>query len=186
MNINNVIKNIGMEKLLIIAICGVILIMLPSNGKKNVNKEEKETEEKSKSIEMSNDEYCDKLEKRLEDLLSNIKGIGEVKVMITLKSTKEKVVLTEVSYEKDEESGTDSSGGTDVKNSYKEDRVVVYEEESDGNKVPYVTKEKSPEIEGIAVVAEGGNNAENVLKISGIAQALFGVSAHKISVIGMR
>ena len=187
-NINKIIKNIGMEKLLIIAICGVVLVMLPSPDKKLKSSKQMETTKSSGSqnIEISGDDYCEKLEKRLEDLISKIDGIGEVKVMITLKATEEKIVLTEVSYEKNDENNTDSSGVVNTKNSYKEDRVVVYEEGSDGNKVPYVTKEKAPEIEGIAVIAEGGNNADNVLKISEIAQALFGISSHKISVIGMR
>ena len=177
-----------MEKLLIIAICGVVLVMLPSPDKKLKSSKQTETTKSSGSqnIEISGDDYCEKLEKRLEDLISKIDGIGEVKVMITLKATEEKIVLTEVSYEKNDENSTDSSGVVNTKNSYKEDRVVVYEEGSDGNKVPYVTKEKAPEIEGIAVIAEGGNNADNVLKISEIAQALFGISSHKISVIGMR
>ncbi|MCI5603132.1 MAG: hypothetical protein SOV90_00930 [Lachnospiraceae bacterium] len=187
-NINKIIKNIGMEKLLIIAICGVVLVMLPSPDKKLKSSRQTETTNSSGSqnIEISGDDYCEKLEKRLEDLISKIDGIGEVKVMITLKATEEKIVLTEVSYEKNDENSTDSSGVVNTKNSYKEDRVVVYEEGSDGNKVPYVTKENAPEIEGIAVIAEGGNNADNVLKISEIAQALFGISSHKISVIGMR
>ncbi len=187
-NINKIIKNIGMEKLLIIAICGVVLVMLPSPDKKLKSSKQTETTKSSGSqnIEISGDDYCEKLEKRLEDLISKIDGIGEVKVMITLKATEEKIVLTEVSYEKNDENSTDSSGVVNTKNSYKEDRVVVYEEGSDGNKVPYVTKENAPEIEGIAVIAEGGNNADNVLKISEIAQALFGISSHKISVIGMR
>lgn len=187
-NINKIIKNIGMEKLLIIAICGVVLVMLPSPDKKLKSSRQTETTNSSDSqnIEISGDDYCEKLEKRLEDLISKIDGIGEVKVMITLKATEEKIVLTEVSYEKNDENSTDSSGVVNTKNSYKEDRVVVYEEGSDGNKVPYVTKENAPEIEGIAVIAEGGNNDDNVLKISEIAQALFGISSHKISVIGMR
>ena len=165
-NINNIIKNIGMEKLLIIAICGVVLVMFPSPDKKIKSSKQTEIMKRSGSqnIEISGDDYCERLEKRLENLISRINGIGKVNVMITLKAT----------------------GIVNAKNSYKEDRVVVYEEGSDGNKIPYVTKEKAPEIEGIAVIAEGGNNADNVLKISEIAQALFGISSHKISVIGMR
>lgn len=187
-NINNIIKNIGIEKLLIIAICGVVLVMLPSPDKKIKSSKQTEITKSvgSQNIEISGDDYCERLEKRLENLISRINGIGKVNVMITLKATEEKIVLTEVSYEKNDENSTDSSGIVNAKNSYKEDRVVVYEEGSNGNKIPYVTKEKAPEIEGIAVIAEGGNNAENVLKISEIAQALFGIPSHKISVIGMR
>lgn len=87
-NLAGIVKNIGIDKLLIIAICGVVLIMLPASGnkKKNViNNDSNKIIEKS--IEITGDEYCEKLEMRLEELLISIKGVGNVKVMITLKST---------------------------------------------------------------------------------------------------
>lgn len=123
---------------------------------------------------------------RLEELLISIKGVGNVKVMITLKSTLEKVILNQVAYDKTDENTTDSSGSSSVKNTYSQDSVVVYEEDADGNKIPYILKEKVPEIEGIAVIADGGSDSENILKITSVTQALFGISSHKISVIGMR
>ena len=91
---------------------------------------------------------------RLEELLISIKGVRNVKVMITLKSTLEKVILNQVAYDKTDENTTDSSGSSSVKNTYSQDSVVVYEEDADGNKIPYILKEKVPEIEGIAVIAE--------------------------------
>ena len=185
-DVKNIIKNIGMDKLLIIAICGVVLVMLPTGSKSknksnSVVKEEKETES---IIEISEDEYCNNLEKRLENILSGVKGVGNVKVMITFKSTSEKVVLKEISYDKSSENG--GEGKANVRESYKEQEAVVFKEDSDGNTIPYVIKENVPEIEGIAVVAEGGDNKDIILKITNVVQALFGVSPHKISVIGMR
>lgn len=87
-NLAGIVKNIGIDKLLIIVICGVVLIMLPAseNKKKNViNNDSNKIIEKS--IKITGDEYCEKLEMRLEELLISIKGVGNVKVMITLKST---------------------------------------------------------------------------------------------------
>lgn len=185
-HLKDYIKNIGIDKLLIIAICGVVLVMLPTENKtKSKNSsvvKQKETSEKI--IELSQEEYCEKLESRLEETLSGVKGIGKVKVMITLKSTSEKIVLKEIAYDKSNEH---SQAGTDtVRESYKEEESVVFQEDSDGNTIPYVIKENVPEIEGVAVVAEGGGNTDNILKITSMVQALFGVSSHKISVIEMR
>jgi stage III sporulation protein AG len=187
-DLKKIINNIGIDKLLIIAICGVILVMLPSGSKSKEKSSSgtsyRENENVENIIELTEDEYCEKLEKRLENILCEIDGVGEVKVMITMKSTSEKVVLKEISYDKSSESN--NSGTESVKESYKEEEAVVFEEDSEGNTIPYVIKENVPEIEGIAIVAEGGGNSENILKITGVVQALFGVSAHKISVIGMR
>lgn len=185
-DIKNIIKNIGMDKLLIIAICGVVLVMLPTESKsKNKSSNKITQEEKSESIiEISEDEYCKSLESRLETILSGVRGVGKVKVMITFKSTSEKVVLKEISFDKSSENN--GNGNANVRESYKEEEAVVFREDSDGNTVPYVIKENVPAIEGIAIVAEGGDNKDTILKITNMVQALFGVSAHKISVIGMR
>lgn len=185
-DIKNIIKNIGMDKLLIIAICGVVLVMLPTESKsKNKSSNKITQEEKSESIiEISEDEYCKSLESRLETILSGVRGVGKVKVMITFKSTSEKVVLKEISYDKSSENN--GNGNANIRESYKEEEAVVFREDSDGNTIPYVIKENVPAIEGIAIVAEGGDNKDTILKITNMVQALFGVSAHKISVIGMR
>ena len=48
---------------------------------------------------------------------------------------------------------------------------------------PYVSKELTPEVEGVVVVADGGDNAVTVQNISEAVQALFGVEAHKIKIM---
>ncbi len=56
---------------------------------------------------------------------------------------------------------------------------------SDGGQTgePYVSKELSPQIEGVVVIAEGG--ADSVVKqnITEAVQALFGIDTHKIRVM---
>lgn len=188
-DINNIIKNIGMEKLLIIAICGVVLVILsvPGDKKKKESSGTKQVQNsEEKQIGMTTDEYCTKLEERLKELISNMDGVEQVHVMITLKCGSESVVLTEVSYEQSEKKDTGSNGVVSEQKEYKNESVVVYEKDGDGNTTPYVIKENVPQIEGIAVIAKGGDKPENILKITSVAQALFNVDAHKISVIGMR
>ena len=184
------IRNIGIDKLLIIAACGVILIILsfPTDEKKTstTTNDSAGDNHVQMSLELSNDEYCEQLEKRLEELLSKIDGISDVKVMITLKCTSESVVLSEVSYEKSDKKSTGNAGAVSEENSYKNNSTVVYEKDAKGNEIPYVVKENVPQIEGIAVVAKGGDDAKNILKITNVLQALFNIDAHKISVIGMR
>lgn len=188
--IKNIIRNIGFDKLLIIALCGVVLIILsiPSSDKGNkreVTDKSIKTGSEDSSISMSGEDYCEKLENRLEALLSKVDGISDVEVMITLKSTSESVVLTEVSYEKSNRKDTAGTGGVlSEENIYRNDSVVVYEKDSSGNTIPYVVKENVPQIEGIAVVARGGDEVQNILKITNALQALFNIDAHKISVIG--
>lgn len=187
-NFKKIIQNVGFDKLLMIAICGVVLIILsvPSGKKSTVEKNDETKEQTVIQTSMSSDDYCMQLEKRVEELLSKMDGISNVKVMITLKCTAESVVLSEVSYEKNDRKATSDNGGTSEENSYQSSQVTVYEKDSKGNEIPYVIKENVPQIEGIAVVAKGGENANNSLKITSTLEALFGIDAHKISVIGMQ
>lgn len=185
-----IVKGIGMDKLLIIAICGVVLVLLsiPSSGSKSkeTNKETQATAGAvSSERNISSNEYVTMLERKLEQFLLNVQGVGNVKVMITLEDYGEKIVLCEKPYSKSGQEDTDSQGGKSTKSEYSQEEQVVYEKDSQGNEIPYVVKNKQPEIKGIAVIAQGGNDAKMVVKITTLIQALFGVAPHKISVIGM-
>lgn len=185
-----IVKGIGMDKLLIIAICGVVLVLLsiPSSGSKS-KETNKETQATAKAVSsernISSNEYVTLLERKLEQFLLNVQGVGNVKVMITLEDYGEKIVLCEKPYSKSGQEDTDSQGGKSTKSEYSQEEQVVYEKDSQGNEIPYVVKNKQPEIKGIAVIAQGGNDAKMVVKITTLIQALFGVAPHKISVIGM-
>ena len=48
---------------------------------------------------------------------------------------------------------------------------------------PYVSKEVAPRVEGVVVVAEGGDDAVAVQNITESVQALFGIDTHKIRIV---
>lgn len=134
--------------------------------------------------ETDGENYADYLETRLEDTLSRVSGVGKVKVMVTLGSTAEKVIEKDSQTESENVTEEDSQGGvrSTVRNS--SDVVTVYGEEGQGEGgTPYVTKELSPKVEGIVVIAEGGDKGVVVQNITEAVQALFGVDTHKIKVM---
>ena len=178
LNINKIINDIGISKLLIIAACGVVLVMLPDNsGNKKINDNIKNDSRQDYSSEVvSTEEYCRKMEEKLKVILENTEGVGKAKVMITLKSSSEKIVLME---EKESIKTENDNESSSTDKSY-ENTVVL-----DGSEYPYVIKENEPVVSGVYVVAEGGNNSEVVLKITNIIKSLFGLEAHKIFVAGM-
>ena len=53
-----------------------------------------------------------------------------------------------------------------------------------GNVRVMITEQRNGDIEGIVVLAEGGDNAVIVRQITEVVQALFAIDAHKIKVIG--
>lgn len=117
--------------------------------------------------------YAENMEKRLTDMLSNMDGISDVSVMITVKDSGEKVALKDRSMNKSEGSGSSQSSVT-------EDTVI----RDDGSvKEPYVTKYNEPEIEGVVICCRGAENGEISLNITNAVQALFDVPVHKIVIL---
>ncbi|HIV52549.1 MAG TPA: stage III sporulation protein AG [Candidatus Mediterraneibacter norwichensis] len=170
------------RQLLILLLVGILLmvIVLPvPDGREG--SEEKGIQAAGEMADTS--DYEAYLEEKTARTLQYVEGVGEVKVMITLKSSAQKII------EKDQQSSSqtteeeDSQGGTRTSNDISSDRTSIYEQNSDGSQSPYVSKELLPEIEGVVVIADGGDNAVVVQNITEAVQALFGVEAHKIKIM---
>lgn len=104
-------------------------------------------------------------EQELEKILSEIKGVGDVKIMIAYGSTDKKII------EKDK----DSNGN---------EKTVTKNESSKSE--PYVIMTESPTINGIIVVAKGGGNIHVKNMIIDCVSDVMGVSAYKVKVLEMK
>jgi stage III sporulation protein AG len=134
-------------------------------------------DKKSKNIETENTEIEniseDNFESKLENILSQISGAGEVKVMITYQYSKELVPAYDISDD------YTSDGTTEKRKS--ESKVVM----SDKN-TALIIKERYPQVEGVVIVAQGGGNEEVRKSLEQAAQALLNVDVHKIEVLKMK
>ena len=103
--------------------------------------------------------------------------------MITLKAGGQKIIEKDQSGSSQTTEEEDSEGGKRTVEESTSDKTSIYEQDSDGSSAPYVSKELSPEIEGVVVIADGGGNAVTAQNITEAVQALFGVEAHKIKIM---
>lgn len=172
------------DRLLILLLSGILLLVLTIP----VAPEEKDIadlEENSYEISYDNktvEGYAKYLEAHLEDILTLIENAGEIRVMVTLEDAGEKVVEKDTESVSESVEEADSEGGTRKSNNNSVKEVSIYEGiEESGN--PYITKEKSPVVSGVVVIAQGGNNAVVVRNITEAVQALFDIDTHKIKVI---
>lgn len=136
------------------------------------------------AVSMDEEQYLVYLENRLTEVLANVAGVGHVQVMITLKSSREAVVERETPVSRSATNETDSLGGSRVISQVETGDSVVYRSEGTDSE-PFVIKTLTPEIEGVLVVAEGAGSGTVNRTVTAIVQALFGVEAHKISVVKM-
>lgn len=133
---------------------------------------------------MSDAEYAAWLEKRLTDTLSQVEGMGKVQVMITLSASRELVVERERPVTRSSTNEADAQGGSRVISQVETGDSVVYQSEGTASE-PYVVKTLPPKVEGVLVVAEGAGSGTTNRTVTAIVQALFGVEAHKVSVVRM-
>lgn len=122
------------------------------------------------------------LEQRVKELLSHVDGVGTVDVMITIKSSEEKVLRVDNTITTSRTEEKDSTGGTRTQDSTDQKEATILTGSGDSN-APIVEKELKPEIEGIVISATGGDNATVKAEISAAMEALFDVPAHKIKVL---
>ena len=201
------IKKKGLEKyfrrdnLLILVLAGILLfiIALPtSDGEKADSGMKEKTQALSGETLQTGDgqtpgvnpgtgtdeDYAAAMEQRLTEALADMAGVGKVRVMITLKSSRGLVVEKEEQMEQSSVKETDSQGGSRISDQASREETVV--RSTDGsNSEPYVVKSYVPEIEGVLVVAEGAGSGTINRTVTEVVQALFGVEAHKVKVVKM-
>ena len=157
----------------LVAAVGVILMLLPAGGTEEPAVQEPQAGEGTFDLE--------EFEGKLEEVLSQVEGAGEVQVMVTLKDGGEKVLQENTSRTEKQVEETDSSGGvrSQTENSYDSDTLLS----GGSGGTPYVIQERVPEVEGVLVLADGADSATVKAQIAEAVQALFPVEAHKIRVL---
>lgn len=167
------------NNIILALLIGVLLIIL---GKTFFPTEEPTAEVKpdkqAAQIHKSNEQD---MEARMGEILSKIQGAGQVDVMLTFRVSTESIVAHE---EKTEESRSQENGKTSENLS--KETTVVMTEDGKGNTSPLVLTENSPKVEGVVIVAQGGDNAVVCKALSSAAQALLDVPAHKIAILKMK
>ena len=144
----------------LILLVGLVLMLLPTSGEKT----EGEREEHGETYSLS------QTEQRLESLLRNMQGVGQVNVMLTLKSGSTL------------ELAKDSS--TSVRdNETKRESDIVTVSRGSGSEEVVVTQERYPVYQGAVVVCEGGGNSAVRLAVIDAVSVLTGLGSDKITVV---
>lgn len=162
-------KNFKIIILLIVFVVALILIMNLSKGtSKNV------ASTVSSNTYTTSLEYSKMLECKLESVLSQVKGAGQVKVMITLDGSPELVYAMD----SDSKVSNSSSGGTTTTSS--QTPIIV---SKNGSSSPLILTEILPKVKGVIVVSSGANDVSIKLDILNSVSTLLGISTDKINVL---
>lgn len=177
-------KKLKRSDWLILVLAGILILIiaLPTDTKekKQAEKSKENISKENNTMEASKDE----IERKLEDILEKIDGAGDVKVMITYQDSGTQVVEKDKNTSKNSLEESDSTGGVRSTKEQQLQESTVYEEADAGN-TPFVSKELLPKVEGILIVASGGDNQKVKQNISEAVLALFQVEAHRIKIVKM-
>lgn len=158
-NFSEIMKNKHIVRLCIILLIGILLLSI---GKA-----------KPKSAQVENDAlpsqqpYAE-TERRLEAILSKIKGVGSVEVMITYDGTGKRDFVTEISREQMRD--------TDKSSTSESTSVVVPED------APILAREEYPKVRGVIAVCAGGGSASVREQVILAIKAVLAVEEHRIGV----
>lgn len=196
-------KELGLNKqltnIVIIILVGVLIIIAASVFKDTTTntttsgKQQNQTtnttlsDENSDESESSNDDsaYENQQEAKLEGLLQNIQGVGNVKVMINYEKGEEEVPVYNESTSSSVINENDSSGGKRVTTQNSTGSNVVLTNNGDATK-PFIVSKYKPKVSGVYIVAEGANDSDIKLNITDSVAEFFNISVDKVSVDAMK
>ena len=165
MDIKNLVKKLNLGHnayLIVIILVGVLFMMIPSNDD-NKNKQESNKNE-TLSINYEDD---------LEEILSQIRGVGDAKVMLTYSSTFEKIIA----YEKNLNENEKKDGDSVINETSSQNNVVL------SNGEPFVIKEIYPKIQGVIVVSKGADDILVKQDIINAVTTALNIAPHKVCVV---
>lgn len=172
--------------ILIITIVAINYIWSDDSKKRTITNDSNKKlamEEPNKPNEINDNN--ENIEERLENILSNIKGVGKTQVLLTYSQTSQIIPI----YDEDSSSSTteekDSGGGTRTVNENSTKKEVKYEE-NNGVKTPITQSIVNPKIEGAIITAQGANDATVKTNIIQAVEAVTGLATYKIQVFEMK
>ncbi len=181
----NTIKNIKREQWLIGIIVGALLLVVAAPVKKEENQGDTVAAQKTEVI-LQTDNLSEIYERQLEETLILVKGVGNVKVAVTIESSGSKIVEKDIPTSSEKTTQRDGAGSENTSEYTSSEESTVYEETASGEQIPYVISEVYPQIRGVVVVAQGGDDPVIVQQIQEAVMALFHMDAHKIKVLKMK
>ena len=148
----------------LVILAGVVALLWPRGGTKETSTAQ------STAVAALGDPEA--LQEEMEEILSHISGVGEVRLLLTVETDGERQLAgnTETSY----------SGSASAPEDFSRSWEAVMAQ--DGGQTPVVTTTRYPTYRGALVVCQGGDQASVRLAVTEAVTALTGLPADRVSV----
>lgn len=157
----------------IIGICLIALSSLFPSQKKPKNKDEK-----IKTSSTNLEDYVMNLENKIDNIVRQIEGVGNSKVLITMEKGIENVYAN--SEKKLSNSNENLSGTPSQRNDIQRDVVII---DGDNGKQALIVTQKEPTVKGVVVVCEGAGNFKVNKYVTEAVSKSLNIKFNRIAVI---
>ncbi len=164
-----------LKYIVLLGLIGILLIVFSITTKKE-NKSKEKTQNQSNTI--TTDEYVKKLEDKLNNIISKIKGVGQSEVFITIENGIENIYAN--SEKKSTNSNENFSGKMSKKDDLQKDVVVI---DSNNGKQALVITQKEPTIKGVLVVCDGADDVYVVEQVIDAVCKSLNIKKNRMSVV---
>lgn len=148
----------------IVLLLGILLMLIPGKN---------EVEAPTITVESLSTEQLQSLEDRLEAILTNVSGAGNVKVMLSEEEGEETLYQTDTTHSQSENS-------TDIRTQ------TILVTDSNRNETGLIHQRNPPKYQGAIILAMGADNPAVKLAIVDAVSNVTGLGADKISVLKMQ
>lgn len=176
--INSISEKTKLSKKLLLSVAFLVagLLALVLSEMAEPSEQASSAETTTAAFSSESERYVAELEERLTSIISQIEGVGEASVMITLESSSEDVYLHNYDYGENVE----PSGKSNVE---QKDEYVIVEDENGEKGI--IVRVAQPKIRGVAVVCGGGGSEVVKSRVTEAVTALLDISSARVSVSEM-
>ncbi len=163
----------GVKLAVALGLVGMVLILLsewlPTGSNERESPAVKTTEQ-----------YRTETEQQLKSLLQGMEGVGECRVFVTFESGVEYVYATEQNENSDySENKKDGTEQLSQKSNTQESIILV---DGDNGKTGLLLTEIQPQVKGVVVVCQGGDNATVTERVIGAVTTALNISSRRVCV----
>ena len=185
---NDMLQKMGHKKMIhnliaIVIICVIALITWDTfyPGKLQGSLASITAKQEQEDEKFPAENYRDSLETQLKNILGQIKGVGQVEVMVTYESSVEVIPASNTTKSQQQTQEKDAQGGTRTTTQEELTQNIVTSSSTGGAGL-MVIKEIKPQIRGVVVVAEGAGDIMVKTELVEAVKTIFQISAHKVMV----
>lgn len=173
LKLSDIFKNPRM--LITLGICGIALLLFSSL----LGSSDKETLKNNTDTAKQTEEYRLNLEESILKIVKSISGDKKATVVITLENS------IKYSYADSLNTTSSNSSGSNTKNeSSSSSKTYLTVRGDDGGENPLIITEIMPEVRGVAIVCEGGDDSQLAEKIKNAVTAALNITSKRVYIVG--